>query len=805
MRITECNIESFGKLSKCKFDFTSGLNVFKADNGYGKSTLAAFICAMLYGLDDTKKQNLDDNDRKKYMPWAGGIYGGSLSFECSRGLYRIERVFGKKASEDSFILYNAKTGRSSLDFSSLLGEELFGIDKDGFLRTVFLSEKTLSEKNENKTVSAKLSGITGVTADMAELDNALSILDGQRKIYSKKGGGGIISDTQEKLSRLDEQIMRLKQKELGISEAEAELLRIENELRAAREQKESYEKAWAALEHNRYMRTYKEQYEAMRRELSAREEKYRKLEEFFSSLTPTYEEIEEARKKQLEFELSEKAQSAVPDGGELAELRRFFENGVTEEETDRILGLALELECNDEPSGEPSELFALKVPTEEELDEQTKRLAKARLAKSKRGFALLPLILGIGLGITAFLPILASALVLPCIFGGCGLLISALIIFFASNVKKKRETAERKAENFIFSVSGRKISSDPLDTLENMKAMLEEYKKHSLAEDRLRENELSLREIYDYLAKFPTPKSKTLVGAIKEIKEKHRRLDALRLMSEKWAENLSEKMRESMRAMQEAAHFLSRFKTVTERPFDEIRDALTEFNSLKAELDTRRRELLSFAQSHGIDNMQKTEEVPSEAGIAFGKKSAEDKIAALSKEKILLERRIESDRLDTERLDSLISQKNALLQNEQKYAKNLDIIQKTKNYLTEAHRIMTMRYLDKTKAAFDAYMRKIGKNDGDFALDTDFTLTKYEGAAARKTESYSKGTRELYALCLRLALVDSMFEGESPFIILDDPFMSFDDATLGRAKSALAEISKSRQIIYFTCSGARAV
>ena len=35
------------------------------------------------------------------------------------------------------------------------------IDADGFERTVFLSERNLSVKNENKTVSAKLSNLVG--------------------------------------------------------------------------------------------------------------------------------------------------------------------------------------------------------------------------------------------------------------------------------------------------------------------------------------------------------------------------------------------------------------------------------------------------------------------------------------------------------------------------------------------------------------------------------------------------------------------------------------------------------------------
>ena len=79
MKLIECYIEAFGKLEGAKYNFSDGLNTVKKDNGYGKTTLTVFIKAMLYGLDDTKKVKLEENDRKHYMPWQGGRCGGSLT------------------------------------------------------------------------------------------------------------------------------------------------------------------------------------------------------------------------------------------------------------------------------------------------------------------------------------------------------------------------------------------------------------------------------------------------------------------------------------------------------------------------------------------------------------------------------------------------------------------------------------------------------------------------------------------------------------------------------------------------------
>ena len=80
-----------------------------------------------------------------------------------------------------------------------------------------------------------------------------------------------------------------------------------------------------------------------------------------------------------------------------------------------------------------------------------------------------------------------------------------------------------------------------------------------------------------------------------------------------------------------------------------------------------------------------------------------------------------------------------------------------------------------------------------------------ERGEAHGIDSYSRGIRDLYSLGLRLALIDALYENEAPFIILDDPFIAFDDEKLERAKSTLKAISKTKQILYFTCATSREI
>ena len=50
MRIVQCQIENFGKLSDFTFDFSEKVNLVCQGNGWGKSTLAAFIRVIFFGF-----------------------------------------------------------------------------------------------------------------------------------------------------------------------------------------------------------------------------------------------------------------------------------------------------------------------------------------------------------------------------------------------------------------------------------------------------------------------------------------------------------------------------------------------------------------------------------------------------------------------------------------------------------------------------------------------------------------------------------------------------------------------------------
>lgn len=205
MRIQRIQVENFGKLHGFRMEMKEGCNVICAANGWGKSTLAAFIKAMFYGLDYTSKRSLADNERKKYLPWQGGPFGGSLEFSTEKKAYRVERFFGAKDKEDTFALYDLTTGLLSEDYSENLGEELFCVDRRAFERSSFFIQQNFSA-TINDSLSARLTHVEEDAGDMKNYEKAVASLEEKMKYYKKTGNRGQIGKLEERRSAVRQEL-----------------------------------------------------------------------------------------------------------------------------------------------------------------------------------------------------------------------------------------------------------------------------------------------------------------------------------------------------------------------------------------------------------------------------------------------------------------------------------------------------------------------------------------------------------------------------------------------------------------------
>ena len=181
MKLLNCSVSNFGCLTDLSLSFIDGFNLLYAPNGSGKSTLAVFIKAMLYGLPVTGKRDITENERKRYKPWHGGPDGGALEFEAEGRLYRIERFFGAKEKDDTFVIYDLATGKPTERYTAKVGEELFGVDADGFERSLYLSQRMPFIGPDNNTIRARLGSLLDSSEDLGSFEMADDLLDDVRR------------------------------------------------------------------------------------------------------------------------------------------------------------------------------------------------------------------------------------------------------------------------------------------------------------------------------------------------------------------------------------------------------------------------------------------------------------------------------------------------------------------------------------------------------------------------------------------------------------------------------------------------
>lgn len=344
MKIVSCHIENFGKLHEIDIDFAKGVNRICQGNGWGKSTFASFITAMFYGLDERGGRKKEE--RKKYCPWQGGVYGGRLVFAVGDRRYAVTRIFGGKETEDVFELRDAATNLVCTDYSARLGEELFGIDKTSFARTALIAQGCC-ETAVTDDISAKAGNLADYTDDLNNYDTAVETLKKIMNALNPNRATGSVSRRKEKIAQLERIVLEGERLASAMDEEQAHIERenkayeqLKEELRITNEEQKKASRLYAA---------------------SARKAEWERLQK----------RVQESR-KQLDAQAAA-FPDGIPDSAALEEqIRRcgVFERAQERADTYRLT------------DGEQKELFALadrfrdKTPKQEEVE--------TKLTKAKR-------------------------------------------------------------------------------------------------------------------------------------------------------------------------------------------------------------------------------------------------------------------------------------------------------------------------------------------------------------------------------------------------------------------------------------
>lgn len=98
MKIRELYIRNFGKFSEQRFVLRDDMQIFYGENEYGKTTIYAFIKAMLFGMERGRGRAALHDDFSRYEPWNNpNYYAGMMRFSCGGRNFRLERNFDRYA------------------------------------------------------------------------------------------------------------------------------------------------------------------------------------------------------------------------------------------------------------------------------------------------------------------------------------------------------------------------------------------------------------------------------------------------------------------------------------------------------------------------------------------------------------------------------------------------------------------------------------------------------------------------------------------------------------------------------------
>ncbi len=851
MRLLRLEIENFGKLQGYVLELSHGLNPLCEENGFGKSTVAAFIKAMLYGLPATTKRNLDKNERKKYTPWQGGAYGGSLEFESELGKFRIERFFGAKEANDEFRLFDLSTNKPSDAYSAQVGVELFGIDAEGFARSAFLSQNGMDNNDENVSVTAKLTGLLEDVNDMGSYDVAMEILEKRRRVYEVKGGRGKVADLNSQLSegrreldRLNDLLTQQKQYESKRTETKEQIADAERELAQLREQLRQAELRQAQVAECERLRERIQQSEAQRRQI---------LDAFRDRQIPNERELADARNLLKEYRIQQNQCNGLCLSEEETEaLQRLQKRYPTGHPTDQQLAEltnAVRAEADATaalqafpvpPITEDQKRFASSgIPADTSLEQARQKILQADLLeqriktsagqnesdhRQKTLYTLGVTLLSIGFfgGIAALL--VPALRVIFLILGGITVTSGGFLLLLSKNknsgskVEKTAAQWEEQRYRLLSEVCDflRRYGFSPEigDARHDLQELTTAAKRASEDAKRQADNEIRRQELHQttiehrrrlqaQFASFGlTSLPRDPQNAMLQIHTDLREWDSLSGKTKL----LQERQRQRRVQLNEKQERLSEFFNRLTR-----KDA----SQPEACLEQMERLCRSYAIVSGTIREQQRDLMEREDRIAHGFPSETRSYTDLNvREQEITQRLEELRRADAELLrgwSHCTDQTQKIPQLEDELAhlseelitaeKNLNLLRKTAQFLTESKEALSTRYLGGMQEHFTRFRRLAeGENIPDANIDTSFSISVRQAGKSRELESFSRGSRDLLQFCARLALTCSMFEdGEKPFLLLDDPFVNLDEARFASVRRLLDQLAEEFQILYLVC------
>lgn len=859
MKLISCHIENYGAISNTDFKLNDTLTAFCEKNGYGKTTIASFLKAMFYGMD-SDRSNSDFNERRHFYPFSGGSFGGNVTFEANGKTYKIERFFDMKSEpKDSITVYC--NGMLLTGEYMAPGQKFFGIDRQSFERTAFISGtevKILSTGNINK----KLNNFVEGNADESDFESAKSRLEAKIKGYKKaRGEGGLIYDQTQKLNSI-------KEKKSDKQTIADNLVGKYEEYDRKKQQISAISKQIANAQSENVVFANWENYDRMVSEINLNKERIQKIEEKYpSGKLPSNDQLEKIGNdviicKNFNARLHQKS-FTDEDNLRYSGLAKKFAEGIpTDEEVSNIRDTInkeskcrFDLEAKDNVQLSEKEKmlmhkFAYRLPSEDEInrvksnDEKYKTLetqlkdtsafvssddhiSENKVKNWKKPFivvAIASAILLLSGILTLFFNLIVG--VSLAVIGGVALVAIGFMYLnkkassgsngtmgaYSENpetTKIKERLSEINTEiqanllpyGYSFENGVHYAVASYLDDIKNYKELNDKFSNGKSEVDKLKTQLTEFKsEIERFFAKYDIY-ADSYVERLTKLQSDINTFKSLTDRKENWNDtrkDLESKINETKLHINT---FCEEYRINPEHVEEEIKtikNDISEYTRLKKDI---------------TDDVVNAEKFKSEKGLDVRPEGKADDIKELNKQLSSLQddaakyyNQISDDEHEVDEIEELqgeYEEANELLT---KYKADYKLLISVLECLDEADKSLKDKYIKPVKDRFLDYSSTLEKTLGEkIVMNANFEIRYEREGKERSDEHLSSGQRSLCALCFRLALIDNMYLTEKPFVILDDPFINLDDEHLVKAKELLKEIAKKMQIVYFACHPSRAI
>lgn len=856
MKLLRCHVENFGILSDFDLTFTEGLNVLCRENGFGKSTLAAFLKAMFYGLPKTRAKA---SERKRYDPWQGGKYGGFLEFEYRGNQYRVTRYFGKK--EDSFSLTDLTNRTESTAFSEKLGEELFQLDADSFARSTFVPQLSDREITATTSIRAKLTNLVEDTNDLNNFDTAMKKLQEYRKSLKLfKGEGGQTAQLRRECRELEASIHSTAEKKEPLEAVCQQIDALNREKNEKTAQQAFLREQIRQADARKALHLQQENLERLRGQVRGREKELAGLDEQYPKGYPSLEALE-TQKENLTRALHARQRmgsrtTANADGiseeerEELSALNRLFSQGVPGEEAlegweklrqerDICLhsreagGLSAQEQADYRYLKKTFAQGAPEIAQIQEAQRQSGRIAQlqslqhTKMDRPVRDRTIVQMIAG---SVLLLFGLVMLAMKLP-LLGGCALALGGGVLLlgvFAGKRSAAAANAAAEAEARELADLQRQLSAflgrygmDASDPEEKLAALLTDRQRYlDLSRrntewaEQCRQTEARLQQIQSTLQqafeKF-YPGECYDDGFIKKLREA---VERYRHLNWRVAEERERRSRENDQDRQEVRQatdavqqFLEAFGLSGQTASECLQKAQADVHRRKLlceELENAKNALDDFLKKNGDVGPAQQNALPEAEVLEQQERLTQARLDELEQELQQVRAQRRSLQASVECIPEWEDRLTALEDDLREAERKCDLTDRTMALLEKAKDALANSYMDKIEQGFRSYTQQLFPRQlGSVMVDKDLQPHIDVQGAAREVESFSAGLADSILLCMRLALVDALFGEETPFLILDDPFVNLDDEHTRRALAMLQEMAETHQILYLVCNTGR--